>query len=408
MYISNMNIERKLYKRIEPYLEGTEAIIVCGMRRVGKTSLLQYISDKIDSSNKLMLDLENPLNRKYFEEENYEKIKSHFEMLGLDLSQKAYLFLDEIQHVSTLPSVVKYLIDHYKIKCFLTGSASFYLKNFFTESLAGRKYLFELFPLDFDEFLSFKKAKIKLPKFGDEMPEESLFDTIEPFLDEYLEWGGFPGVVLKNKVEEKKRALEDIFTSYYQGEVLMLGDFRRNDVIRDLILLLMQRVGSKLEVSKLSVELGVSRITLMEYLAFLEGTYLIYLVKPFSRNRDTEIRKTSKIYFCDTGMLRYHANLSEGALFENSIFQMLRMRGEVKYYQKKNGPEIDFILDKKTAFEVKLSVVPQDIAKLEKISSELGMERCAVISRKFPIGHVGKRCVQFPFSLNYAERKDGE
>jgi predicted AAA+ superfamily ATPase len=155
---------RTILDRIKPYYDSPEAIIITGMRRTGKTTLLELIYSQIESSNKLILDLENPINRKYFEEPNYERIKSSFMFLGLDFTQRAHIFLDEIQFVKSLPSVVKYFIDHYRVKFFLTGSASFYLKNLFTESLSGRKYLFELFPLTFREFLSFKDSPLKLPE----------------------------------------------------------------------------------------------------------------------------------------------------------------------------------------------------------------------------------------------------
>ena len=140
---------RFIFKKIEPYLNSPEAIIINGMRRVGKTTVLAYFYDYIASKNKIFIDLENPINRKYFEEDNYEQIKISFEVLGIDFSRQAFIFLDEIQFVKKLPSIIKYFIDHYKVKFFLTGSASFYLKNLFTESLAGRKYIFELFPLSF-------------------------------------------------------------------------------------------------------------------------------------------------------------------------------------------------------------------------------------------------------------------
>jgi len=81
MHITNMLIERTLYKQIKTHVESKEAIIISGMRRVGKTSLLRYILEAIPSSNKLFLDLENPLNRRYFEEENYERIKGSLETL---------------------------------------------------------------------------------------------------------------------------------------------------------------------------------------------------------------------------------------------------------------------------------------------------------------------------------------
>ena len=80
-------------------------------------------------------------------------------------------------------------------------------------------------------------------------------------------FGGFPEVVLKKNASKKKKSLEDIFTSYFQLEILKLGDFRRNKIIRDLILLLMQRVGTKLDIIKLSKELSVSRPTLYQYLS---------------------------------------------------------------------------------------------------------------------------------------------
>jgi len=374
--------ERLLFNQIKKYMDSPEAIVITGIRRVGKTSLIRFIYDKVDSDNKIFLDLENPLNQKYFEEENYEKIKSTLEFLGIDFTKKSYLFLDEIQLLKNLPSVVKYLIDRYKVKCFLTGSASYYLKNLFAESLVGRKYLFELFPLNFKEFLWFKESNIKLPD-NPKTISKPIFNTISNLYEEYLLFGGFPEVVLKKNTGEKKKSLEDIFTSYFQLEVLRLGDFRRNNKIRDLILLLMQRVGTKLDIKKLSSELSISRPTLYQYISFLEGTYLIKTIKPFSRGKDIEVRKIPKVYFCDCGLANNFAKLDGGTLFENSIFQNLRIKGEVNYYQRKSGVEIDFIFNKDTAIEVKTNPSKQDLKKLSKISSELGIKKFFIVSRKY-------------------------
>jgi predicted AAA+ superfamily ATPase len=239
-----MIFPRTVFNEIKPYLQSPEAVILTGMRRTGKTTILNLIQEQIGSTNKLFLDLENPLNRKYFEEEDYERIKSSLEFLGINFKKRAYVFLDEIHHIKKLPSVVKYFIDHYKVKFFLTGSASFYLKNLFTESLAGRKIIFEVYPLTFHEFLSFRQAKFKMPGNTAGITK-SVFDTIDRLYDEYLLYGGFPEVVLKDTAPAKAKALEDIFTSFFQLEVLQLGDFRRNEVIRDLMLLLMQNTGSK-------------------------------------------------------------------------------------------------------------------------------------------------------------------
>src|SRR3990170_2510626 len=268
-----MIIPREIYQKIKPVIGSSEAIIITGMRRTGKTTLLRFISDHIRSENKIFLDLENPVNQKYFQEENYDKVADNLNFLGLNAKQKSYVFLDEIQFVKNIPSVIKYLADHYKIKFFLSGSASFYLKNLFSESLSGRKYLFELFPLDFEEFLWMKniaRAPSRAPGIS-----RARHQTWQRHYAEYVAWGGFPAVVLKRTKEEKRRTLEDIFTSYFNKEVGQLGDFKNNRNVRDLILLLLARVGSKLDVQKLSVELGISRATVKDYLAFLEGTYMV-------------------------------------------------------------------------------------------------------------------------------------
>lgn len=377
-----MIIERELYSRIKPLINSPEAIIITGMRRVGKTTLLRYIFDNIRSENKLFLDLENPLNQKYFEQKDYERILTDFSILGLDLREKGYVFLDEIQFVRNLPSVVKYLIDHYQIKFFLSGSASFYLKNFFSESLAGRKYIFELFPFSFREFLKIRAPRILLPE-----PEfkisSAVFDELNRYYDEYLLYGGFPQVVKKETPQEKKLALEDIFSSYFQLEVERLSDFRKTNVLRDLMLLLMERVGSKLDIQKLSKELGICRITLGEYISFLESTYFIKLIRPFSRNRDFEIRTRAKVYLCDCGLLNQFSKVSQGCLFENNVFTSLCRKGEVNYYQKKNGVEIDFILDKKYAYEVKNMASQRDFKRLGVLARELKLAGYKIVSRKF-------------------------
>ena len=377
-----MIVKRKLFNQLIDRIDVPEAIIVTGMRRVGKTTLLKQVYDSLNSENKIFLDLENPVNQKYFEEINYEAIKYKFQTLGVDISQKSFIFLDEIQNVSNLPSVVKYLIDHYQIKFFLTGSSSFYLKNLFSESLAGRKIIYELFPLDFEEFLLLKESKIIVP----EKISESIHQAIIPLYKEYIEFGGFPGVVMKTSLEEKREALMDIFSAYFNKEVLNIGGFRNNQAVKHLILLLISRVGSKIDVQKLSTELGITRVTVMGYLAFLEGTYFISLIPPYSTNKDTEIRLAKKVYLCDSGLVNSIQNISFGNLFENTVYNQLRAKGGINYYQRKSGVEIDFILKKQTAYEVKTKATFFDKSKLSRLVKELKLKTGNTVSFEYSGG----------------------
>lgn len=389
-----MLIERSLYSKIKPVVNARQAIVITGMRRVGKTTLLRQIMDEISSPNKIFLDLENPVNQKYLEEENYDKILDNLRFLGLDAKKQGYIFLDEIQLVKNTPSIVKYLSDHYPVKFFLSGSSSFYIKNLFSESLSGRKYIFELFPLNFREFLQLKKIRLDVGKLKNRI-SSAAFQEINRHYDEYILYGGFPGVVQKTTAKEKSMMLQDIFSSYFQLEVKQLGDFRKTNIFRDLMLLLMERVGSKLDIQKLSRELGVARETIYDYLAFLENTYFLKLIRPMSRNRDSEIRSRPKVYLCDTGLINQFSKVSDGALFENAAFSALRQKGEVNYYQKKSGAEIDFILNKKQAYEVKIQPSVQDLKKLKMLAGGLKLQDYRIVSRK----HSDLNHISFGFLL---------
>lgn len=383
-------IKRKILAELEKELLSDKVIVLTGMRRVGKTTLVRYLYDQLSTGRKLFLDLENPLNQAYFQEVDYEKIKLYFERLAVGRGEKLTIFLDEIQNVKNLPSVVKYLYDHYQIKFVLTGSASFYLKNLFSESLAGRKRVFELFPLDFEEFLSYKAPNLKKPNLDEEITKP-IFLLFDKYFWEYLTYGGFPSVVLKNSHEEKIAEIEDIFTSYFQKEIQLLSDFRKIEAMRATVLLLPLRVGSKIDLTKISSELGISRITLVEYLSFLEGTYFINRVRPYSQSLDISLRGMAKLYWGDNGFLTKTGTLP-AILLENLVFNLLRQKGEVFFYQSKGGAEIDFLVKKENrllAFEVKSQAHPSDVNKLEKLCRKLKLSKFFVVSQGFkPMPHV--------------------
>lgn len=383
-------IRRKIFYDLIKFIDVKEALILTGMRQVGKTTVLKQIYTEITSPYKLYLDLENVLNQKYFENENYDAIfKTLCNLTGASQDDKIYLFLDEIQKIKNLPSIIKYLGDNYHFKFFLTGSVSFYLKNLFSESMAGRKFLFELTPLTFKEFLEFKKLKLQIPTEEGRI-DKAFYQTIFPYYEEYVLYGGFPSVVLAKNQQEKKMIISEIFSSYYEKDIVNFSDFRKNKTIRDLMLLLLARTGCKLDISKLAVELGISRVTLTEYLSFLEATYFIKTIKPFSRNFDFEIRKTPKIYVADSGMANILGKTAFGQIFETAIFNQLYQKKQsdnmipfINYYQKKNGGEIDFIFNKKWAIEVKKNSDFSDLKRLDKMSQELKIKKYSLISYQY-------------------------
>jgi predicted AAA+ superfamily ATPase len=119
-----MFYKRDILSKLEQELTAKEVTVVTGMRQVGKTTILKHIFEKIESDNKVLLDLESPLNRKIFEEQNYDAVWNNLNQFGIRNTEKAYIFLDEIQNLPKISSVVKYLYDHWEVKFFLTGSSS--------------------------------------------------------------------------------------------------------------------------------------------------------------------------------------------------------------------------------------------------------------------------------------------
>ncbi|MCE5207776.1 MAG: AAA family ATPase, partial [Chloroflexi bacterium] len=269
-------IERSIFPSLKQALADQRIIVITGMRRVGKTTTLRWLLDQVPSSNKIYLDLERFDQRAVFNERNYELVLNYFRNLGMDPDQPMTVALDEIQYSPNLPSVVKYLYDHYGIKFLLTGSSSYYLKNFFNESMAGRKIVYEMFPLGFGEFLDFNGIPYRRRTTLDEMrfdPHE--FERLKSNYEEYVAFGGLPNVVLEPKPEVKREILNDIFSSYINIDVQAMADFRKINELQKLLNMLAIRIGNKLDYSKLSQIVGISRPTLNEYLEFLEKTYII-------------------------------------------------------------------------------------------------------------------------------------
>ena len=377
---------RKILPQLEKELKTPQIIVLTGMRQVGKTTLLTHLFKKIKSENKTLLDLENPLHRKIFEEENFDNIWSNLKQFGISNKKKAYLFLDEIQNLPQISQAVKYLYDHWSIKFFLTGSSSFYLKNLFPESLAGRKIIYELFPLDFQEFLIFKEMKKDFVSSFIQKAKQKNKISHEQFIkyyQEFMEFGGFPAVVLEEKTTRKRILLEEVFKSYFEKDVKSLAEFKDLSKLRDLIILLVPRLASKIDISKLSSELAVSRETIYNYLAFLEKTYFISLLPRFSRSFDCQAAGRKKLFFSDTGLANLLGKTSLGQLFENSVFQNLRFDSKLCYYSQNSRQEIDFIFNEKIALETKVSVSKRDLYRLRKASESLKLKEVYVVSLNF-------------------------
>ncbi len=377
-----MFLFRKLYPKIKDHLKQKQISVLTGMRRTGKTTIIKELLREVDSDNKLYIDLERLDNRELFSQSNYDNIMRDLENSGIDIKKKIFLAFDEIQLLPKIASVLKYFYDNYNIKIIATGSSSYYLKDLFSESLAGRKKIFELFPLDFGEYLGFKNVSWKKElKWQDKKFNKTAYEALRHYYEEYIEYGGFPEVALAESTDQKKDILFDIISSYINIDIKSLLDFRKEHDIYNLLKLLSVRVATRLDYSKLSRSCGFSRPTVLNYLDLFEKTYLIKRVPVFTKSPEREIVKAKKLYFLDNGLAGILSDLNSGAKFENAVFNQLYAQGDIQYYALKNGREIDFIFNKKEAFEIKEKPILGEQSDLSLLSKKAGVKKSRLIGR---------------------------
>ncbi len=420
----NMFKPRKVLSPLMRFADKREIIVIHGARQTGKTTLLKLITERlIKDKNIPAQDIF------YFDLEDFELLemfnKGHKEVVSYIESRagkvrkaKIYLLIDEVQYLSAPSSLLKILHDHYEwLKVIVSGSSSFQLKSKFGDSLVGRTVDFELYPLDFEEFILFKGQSFNLNNsktFKSSLAHKELARLFR----EYLIYGGYPKVVLEKSAEAKTIYLKQVIDTYIKKDIRDLGRIR--DVFRfnKLLRVLADKAGALLNVLELSSTVGISRKTIEDYLFIMENTYVIKLVAPFFTNVRGEISKMPKIFFEDTGvanLLKYGFFLQklEGELFENAMFCIIRSiigREFIRYWRTKQKTEIDFIVDfssKKIPLEAKLTYPrksPGNLASfLDKYRGKVGyvvsLEGAGPYGKDKRVKHL------YPWEIYYAFKK---
>ncbi|MFH0854280.1 MAG: ATP-binding protein [bacterium] len=363
-----MYIKRKIEDTVFKYINSPEIIAIVGARRSGKTTLLEKIYKSLDDAVFITFEDQKVLNL-------FEKDIDNF--IKLYIADKKYLFIDEFQYSKNGGKILKYIYDLHHIKIFISGSSAIDLTVNALKFLVGRIFVFDLYPFNFEEILSFKdpdllkiyqKEKINLQNIDKEKPaiSENILNKINKYYDEYIIWGGYPRVVLAKSDDEKKEILKNIYNTYFLREVKnilgLVDDYKLANLIKGLAL----QVGNLIDYSELCNLSGISYPTLKRYLNFLNKTYVCDFVRPFYKNKRTEIVKNPKVYFIDTGLLNYiiedfrklDDRPDSGGLLENSLYQQLIKDGnKINYWRTKAKNEIDFIISleegKILALEVK-------------------------------------------------------
>ena len=384
--------KRLLYYEIESYLQHKNALVITGMRQVGKSTLMRQLFDATNDTAKVWLDLDNPLEQKTVEGDDFRQIYARLVRLAGGKTKRLFVCIDEIQNVPEVTKFIKYAIDHFGVKFVMTGPSSYYLRNLFPESLSGRKFLWTLAPMRFCEYLYFTDmVSVDDARAMQKAPLDTIQDAViaqsrEDAYEVFMQFGGFPEVVLTPQVDTKRAILGNILTSFFEKDIRFLGDVRDGREIRDMLLLLVPRIGQILDITKLAGELGTSRAKIYDYLTLLENTFFLRLIPKYSLSVDRSTAGRKKVYITDTGLLTTLGAVNDGQLFENALVNQLADRGKLSYYNERNTREIDIIIDRIIACEAKLKASGRDVFDVLKLAKALRIPKAYVVSRTFVRG----------------------
>jgi len=352
-------ITRFNFKEIENHVNKKEFTILIGARQIGKSTLLKQLFDKLQKQKKEVYFIN--LDRKDILTELDENPLNLFQFYPLQEGQKIIVMIDEIQYLKDASGFLKLLYDDYgdRLKIIATGSSVFYIDNHFNDSLVGRKKIFEMYTLSFDEFLAFKNRDELLKdlvNLRNSSKTKSIYKTeLFNLLDEYCNYGGYPAVVLEDKIEDKVSLLQEIRDSYVKRDVLESGIQDETKFYRFLMLLASQS-GGLVNVNELSKTVRISNVAIENYLFVLQKCFHIGLVKPFYNNLKKELIKMPRIYFNDLGLRNILVNyfapiqmrIDKGELFENLVYRKLLEEEEkdsIKFWRTADGNEVDFVVE---------------------------------------------------------------
>ena len=369
--------KRKMLSQIIPFLDIDEILVIQGARQVGKTTLMKMLIDElikkgINESRIMYLDLEDMnlldlCNRGVDETISYIKSRTSGE-------GKRFVFIDEIQYLDNPSGFLKLFYDHFRndFKLIVSGSSSFEIRRKFRDSLVGRIIVFELYGLDFEEFLHFKGKTYNLENIKSDLTHLEL----KSLFKEYLLYGSYPRVALIDNLVQKETYLKQVINTYLKKDIRDIGNIRNIQKFNNLLHILSDQSGSLLNVDELANTVGIARETVYDYLFILENTYIIKRIIPYHRNIRSELTKMPKIYFEDTGTLNFlrYGSFNEkidGVLFENGVFSVLRKNypiESIKFWRTTGKKEIDFIIDMPNkppmGFEVKLRYNGQPVRNI--------------------------------------------
>jgi len=330
-------VREKYIQEIYPYLERKEVIVLKGIRRSGKSTIMQQLmkelvkKDRVSKDRLLYLNLEDHNFAQNLKISLFDDVLKFYRDHTKN-KKIIYFFIDEIHKISGWERWIRTKYDLQEhIKFIVSGSSASLLSKELSTLLTGRNLSFVIRPLSFNEVLIFDK-KISL--------------------QEYMQFGGFPEVVLEKSPEKKLRILQQYFEDIVHKDIIDRYEIRNTKQLLNLARYLVSVAGAKVSINKLSKTFGISKDAIANYINYMTDAYLLFEVPFFSFSAKVkhDVTRLPKLYALDNGLInvvnvKYSKN--EGQMFENTVLiKLLENFKEVSYWSDA-GSEVDFVVEGK-------------------------------------------------------------
>ncbi len=361
---------RKLFYKLAESLKKRYVASIVGLRRTGKTTLMfqliqKLLSDDVEKSNILYFNFDE-----YVENLN-ELIDTYRELKSKDLrNDKIYIFLDEVQKLPDWPDQLKKYYDLYpKLKVFVSGSESLFVASKTKETLAGRINEFRLNPLSFEEY-----AEIKGAGSPPSVKMKALFS-------EYLENGGFPEIIGKDRQEIKNYVRSVVLDKIIFKDIVVLFGIKDAGTIRQLIEIIASNPGMYLDYQSLAKQFDKDRRSIKTYIMLLHESFLIKIMGNYRKGKLSSIRKLKRVYPVDTSIIiAFNQNVDEkliGQMAEAVIVNNLHSNNFWK-----NSHEVDLIHEgMPIEIKYKEKIIDKDTAGIREFMRKFNVKKGTMITK---------------------------
>lgn len=340
-------VPREITPKISSFLPLKLPIIITGVRRSGKSTLLKILVSELKLKEKSYLYINfNDERFVNFDTEDFQKILDF--TIEQNYQDRCMLFIDEIQEVNKWEKWIDRIKEKHQI--LITGSNSKLLSKEISTILTGRSMSINLQPFSFREFLDAKNIPYKEFKF-----DVRQHSKIRSAFSEYLSRGGIPKVV----TEGDERILSELYENIIYRDIIKRFNYRLEKPIKEISNLLLSSISKELSLRNISEVTGITNLLTTKFIIdTFEKTFLFFFVAKFDYSLRKQIQNPRKVYCIDNGFVTkvgFRFSDDKGRMLENLVFLELRKENkEIYYFSGKN--ECDFLVKEKTritqAFQV--------------------------------------------------------